>query len=107
MGSSIGALSIVVTLGLWHLHIRRHPAWSVSTEGRFLVYVGYSFVAFSAYWLAVAPSTAAWECALGSVSALVAVAALLFGHDRLGHVIPAVAEQILDSDDSAQPRPSL
>ncbi|WP_237674079.1 hypothetical protein [Mycolicibacterium parafortuitum] len=74
-----------------------------------MICVGYALVAFGAYWLAVSPTVAAWEWTLGSLSALAAVAAFVFGFDQLRHVTPAhaVPEQILDSDDSAQPKQSL
>ena len=101
MGSSIAAVAIVVTLGCWHLHNRRHPGWLASSDGRFYVTSGYTLVAIAAYWLVTAPTATAWEWALGNAWALVAMVTFVRGFDLLRHVTIAHAEpaQILETTD--------
>lgn len=113
MISSVVAVVIVISLGLWHVHNRRHPGWLASPDGRFHVLSGYALAAVAAYWLAAAPTATTWEWALGNAWALVAMVSFVHGFALLRQVTVAHAQsaQAIESIDMAgrpaQPNPSL
>ncbi|WP_099020375.1 hypothetical protein [Mycolicibacterium palauense] len=79
MVSTITALAAVALLLAWHLHNRRHPAWTASADGRFYVTLGYPLVMVAIYWMVSAPTALAWEWALGNAWALVAMMSFVYG----------------------------
>ena len=83
MESTITAVAIVIALGIWHMHNRRHPGWRASDEGRFYICIGYPLIVIACYWLVAAPTATAWEWALGNLWALAAMVAFLCGFDAL------------------------
>ncbi|KUI39759.1 hypothetical protein [Mycobacterium sp. GA-2829] len=88
MSEPVTAVIIVVLLGLWHLHNRRHPGWRVSAEGRFFVLSGYPALIIAVYWLGTAPSGTAWEWVVGNAWTVVAMVSFVYGFNAL-NAVPA------------------
>ncbi|MGE2713314.1 hypothetical protein ACQI4L_04575 [Mycolicibacterium litorale] len=86
MHGPVTAVVIVVVLGLWHLHNRRHPGWGSSADGRFFVLSGYPAFAIAVYWLTAAPSGTAWEWAVGNGWAVVSMVSFVYGFNALNAV---------------------
>jgi hypothetical protein len=83
MGVTIAAAATVAALLVWHLRVRRHPSWPVSSDGRFYILCGYPMVALAVYWLMGSPTSTGWEWALGNAWALVAMVSFVYGCNAL------------------------
>jgi hypothetical protein len=86
MTEPVTAVAIVVALGLWHLHNRRHPGWPLSADGRFFIVTGYPALMIAVCWLTTAPSGTAWEWALGNLWTIVSMASFVYGFNALNAV---------------------
>ena len=67
MLSTTAAIAVIVVLGAWHLHNRRHAGWQASADGRFYILCGYPLVAVAAYWLTTALNSVTAEHARAAV----------------------------------------
>lgn len=99
MHGPVAAVGILVGLGLWHLHNRRHPGWQMSADGRFFVLSGYPTLMIAMYWLTQAPGQTAWEWAVGNVWTIVSMVSFVYGFNAL-NAVPAhqqAASQAIES----------
>lgn len=83
MGSTIAAIVTVVGLSGWHLRTRRHPNWSVNSDARFYITLGYPAVAIAVFWLVESPAATTWEWALGNLWAFGAMTSFVYGFNAL------------------------
>lgn len=107
MSSTIIAIGLVLILSAVHVRIHRHAAWASSSRARFRILLGYTFTAFSAYWITSA--SLMWEWALAGAWALAAAAALLTGSSTLRRVAVdqaavALAMETIEPATGAVPR---
>jgi hypothetical protein len=84
MATSLAAVITLVALGSWHVRTRRHPSWFTCPDGRFYITAGYPAVAIAVYWLMNSSTIGGFEWALGSLWALGAMTAFVYGFNALG-----------------------
>lgn len=100
---SIAAALVVIAVGVvGFLRLRRHPAWPVSSDGRFFVSISYWMLAVGVYWLVTSPTRTDWEWALGNAWTFAAAVAYVRGREKLA-AVPRRCGQVSRSLESLAP----
>lgn len=78
---------MVLALGAWHLHTRRHPNWKKSHDARFYITLGYPLVAVAVFFLANAIDNNDASWAAGMAWALVSTSLFVYGFQALNNPV--------------------
>ncbi len=80
--TTVGIVMVLV-LGAWHFHTRRHPNWRTSPDARFYITLGYPLVAVAVFFLANAIDNTDVGWAIGMAWALVSTSLFVYGFQAL------------------------